>query len=124
AGGQVTITADGFRPSETGISVVIYSEPTVLDRTATADANGRVTWTGTLPEGLTGTHTLTLQGSVDRGVVLEIPTAVSAVLTGCTVTDAELVWGYKESFRSYISGSIAHGEWTVADGAAYETPNF
>lgn len=43
---------------------------------------------------------------------------------GCTVTNAQLDWGFKESFRSYISGSIANGQWTVADGASYETPSF
>ncbi len=35
-----------------------------------------------------------------------------------------MTWGFKESFRSYISGTIANGEWTVADGATYETPDF
>jgi hypothetical protein len=35
-----------------------------------------------------------------------------------------MTWGFKESFRSYISGTIANGEWTVADGATYETPSF
>lgn len=42
----------------------------------------------------------------------------------CAVTDATLSWGFKESFRSYISGTIANGEWTVADGASYATPDF
>jgi hypothetical protein len=42
----------------------------------------------------------------------------------CAVDDATLTWGFKESFRSYISGTIANGEWTVADGASYETPYF
>jgi hypothetical protein len=42
----------------------------------------------------------------------------------CTIEDASLDWGFKESFRAYISGSIAHGEWTVADGATYATPLF
>ena len=42
----------------------------------------------------------------------------------CVVEDATLTWGFKESFRSYISGTIANGEWTVADGATYETPEF
>lgn len=44
--------------------------------------------------------------------------------TECAVTASELKWGVKESFRSYISGSIANGEWTTADGATYETPSF
>jgi hypothetical protein len=43
---------------------------------------------------------------------------------GCTVEASSLTWGFKETFRSYISGSIANGEWTVADGATYETPVF
>lgn len=42
----------------------------------------------------------------------------------CTVEASTLTWGFKESFRSYISGTIAGGEWTVADGASYETPSF
>lgn len=42
----------------------------------------------------------------------------------CTLVDGALSWGIKESFRSYISGSIAEGEWVVADGATYATPVF
>nr|WP_228506740.1 HtaA domain-containing protein [Frigoribacterium sp. VKM Ac-2530] len=33
-------------------------------------------------------------------------------------------WGVKESFRSYISGSIAKGAWTPEGGATYATPSF
>ena len=33
-------------------------------------------------------------------------------------------WGFKESFRAYIDGDIANGEWTTAGGATYETPEF
>lgn len=44
--------------------------------------------------------------------------------TKCPLAKASLEWGFKESFRSYISGTIANGDWTVADGAGYETPNF
>ena len=120
-GESSSFTAAGFQPNETGILVVIYSTPTVLDRNATADANGVVTWTGTLPYGLTGEHTLTFQGSVTRGLVVDI---AEAAQVGCPVDDAALTWGFKESFRSYISGTIANGEWTVADGATYETPSF
>lgn len=42
----------------------------------------------------------------------------------CTVTSADAVWGFKESFRAYLSGTIAQGQWEVAGGAGYETPNF
>ncbi|MCW4386140.1 HtaA domain-containing protein [Salinibacterium sp. SYSU T00001] len=51
-----------------------------------------------------------------------VVTALSA--DACEVTDATFTWGFKEAFRSYISGTIANGEWTVSDGAAYETPHF
>jgi hypothetical protein len=123
-GDEVTVTASGFRPGEKGILVVIYSTPVVLSTSATADAAGTVTWTGRLPAGLTGTHTLTFQGSVDRGVELTIAGAAQTAVAGCVVDDASLTWGFKESFRSYISGSIANGEWVVADGATYAVPDF
>ncbi|MDF1478172.1 HtaA domain-containing protein [Leifsonia sp. H3M29-4] len=120
-GQRYTFTAEGFQPNESGILVVLYSTPTVIDRAATADQNGVVTWTGKLPYGLSGDHTLTFQGSVSRGLALQIQPMETQ---GCTVEASSLTWGFKESFRSYISGSIANGEWTVADGATYETPNF
>ncbi|AWB88424.1 HtaA domain-containing protein [Salinibacterium hongtaonis] len=123
-GSTVTIRATGFQPNETGILVVLYSTPTVLDRNATADANGVVTWTGVLPSDFTGEHTLTFQGSVDRGVVVDFGSAAVAALASCVVENATVTWGFKESFRAYISGSIAHGEWVVGEGLEYETPDF
>ncbi|MHA6670103.1 HtaA domain-containing protein [Homoserinimonas sp. A447] len=48
-----------------------------------------------------------------------VPTAAS-----CAVDDATITWGFKESFRSYISGAIANGQWAVSGGAEYETPDF
>jgi hypothetical protein len=50
--------------------------------------------------------------------------AAPVAQASCTIEDASLDWGFKESFRAYISGTIAHGEWTVADGATYATPLF
>lgn len=44
--------------------------------------------------------------------------------SACAVSEATLTWGVKERFRSYISGSIANGEWTVSDDMRYETPSF
>ena len=52
------------------------------------------------------------------------PVSPASAAADCSVDDATLTWGFKESFRSYISGTIANGEWTVDDGATYETPNF
>ncbi|RLV54978.1 hypothetical protein D9V41_14295 [Aeromicrobium phragmitis] len=42
----------------------------------------------------------------------------------CEITGGSLTWGVKESFRAYISGTIANGGWEVSDGASYETPTF
>lgn len=42
----------------------------------------------------------------------------------CVATGSDLRWGFKESFRSYISGSIANGDWTTTGAAEYSTPNF
>ncbi|MGK0740709.1 HtaA domain-containing protein [Leucobacter sp. Z1108] len=75
AGGEIEFEASGFQPGERGILVVMYSEPTVLDTNAGADANGVVRWIGTLPDDLTGEHTITLQGSINVGKVITIAAA-------------------------------------------------
>ncbi|WP_205814124.1 HtaA domain-containing protein, partial [Microbacterium sp. K24] len=121
SGAAATVSAAGFQPNEEGIQVVVYSTPVLLE-TVSADATGVATWTGTLPASLEdGTHTLTLQGSVDRGLAFTLTRATTA-LGACTVEGATLKWGYKESFRTYIEG-IAKGGWTLAD-VAYQYPDF
>jgi len=52
------------------------------------------------------------------------PAAAAESAATCTVTDGTLTWGIKESFRSYISGTIAKGAWETSEGATYETPVF
>ena len=97
--------------------MVVYSTPVLLD-TVTADASGVATWSGTLPASLEdGEHTLTFQGSVDRGLTFTLARATAAV-GQCTVEGATLKWGYKESFRTYIEG-IAKGGWTLT-GVTYK----
>lgn len=126
AGGDFTAEAAGFEPNETDIKVVIYSTPVVLATDLTADENGIARFSGILPANLTGEHTLTFQGSINVGQVVQIAEPIGAVRTlslQCTVTEASLNWGFKESFRSYISGA-ASGEWVVANGAGYNTPEF
>jgi len=120
-GQTVTLGADGFEPGETGILLVAYSTPRVLADDLVADASGRVTWTGALPADLVGEHTLTFQGSVNRGVVVRIG---ATSVQGCMADGATLDWGFKESFRSYLLSSIANGSWELADGATYTTPEF
>jgi hypothetical protein len=123
SGAQATVSASGFRPGEEGISVVVYSTPTLLG-TVDADANGVATWTGVLPATLEdGVHTLTFQGSVSRGIQFTLSRAAALSAGGeCTVADASLNWGFKESFRTYIEG-IAAGGWELSD-VVYEYPQY
>lgn len=72
-----------------------------------------------------------LLGASFAAALAVVPTAASAVphvaqeaAAGCAVSGGTLSWGLKESFRSYISGTIANGSWETSDGAGYETPNF
>jgi large repetitive protein len=67
---------------------------------------------------------LSLSGLSPSATPASAQPAAAAATASCSVDDAAITWGFKESFRSYISGTIAHGEWQVADGATYETPSF
>jgi hypothetical protein len=42
----------------------------------------------------------------------------------CGVSDVAIAWGFKESFRSYISGAIALGSWSTTGDVGYDTPVF
>lgn len=44
--------------------------------------------------------------------------------TSCEVTGWQLKWGFKESFRAYLSGSIAQGDWSTTGDVSYTTPEF
>jgi len=56
--------------------------------------------------------------------MLALPAAHAADPAACAVITADAVWGFKESFRSYVSGTIANGRWETTGAASYETPNF
>ncbi|GAA1508468.1 hypothetical protein BJ978_001341 [Agromyces terreus] len=112
AGEVVSVTAGGFQSGEAGIAAVVYSTPIVLADDLSADAAGNVTWTGSIPASLEpGVHTLTFQGSTDVGVQFTVPAEKAGV---CKVSAGDLDWGFKESFRSYLTSGIANGDWTVA----------
>ena len=111
SGKPATISVDGFQPNESGIAIVVYSTPTILASNLTADANGVVTWTGALPAGLSGTHTLTVQGSVSKGI--ELTVGAASTQNSCAVAGATLQWGFKQSFLAYLDSTIANGSWTV-----------
>ena len=55
-------------------------------------------------------------------VVGVVPSAVPE--DACAVEDVSITWGFKESFRSYISSSIANGSWVVSGDVGYEIPEF
>lgn len=48
------------------------------------------------------------------GLIAGVAVGASAA---SAITEGQLTWGVKESFRSYIVGSIAHGSITVSEGA-------
>lgn len=129
-GSEVTVGTSGFVANETGIKVVIYSTPVVLATDVKADSTGKAIWAGKLPADLVGEHTLTFQGSKSFGVVVNIAETVIAPVQQldpsayqCVVTGSELRWGFKESWRSYLT-TIAKGGWEVSEGASYNTPEF
>ncbi len=72
----------------------------------------------------TGALALALVPAAAQAASAPAMPAAAAPATACTVSAADVTWGFKESFRSYVSGSIAKGAWEVQDGASYETPNF
>ena len=37
----------------------------------------------------------------------------------CEVREVTITWGFKESFRSYISGAIAEGSWQTSGDVGY-----
>lgn len=84
------------------------------------------------PQIRTKGRSLAAAGAVLAGVMLAAPSAAAHASplpaeeagAACTVSDGTLKWGVKESFRSYISGSIANGSWETSDGADYEIPEF
>lgn len=75
-GGRIELEGRGFDPSDKGVLVVLYgapgSDPIVLDEEASASVAGVVSWSGTLPKEATGDHTITLQGSINAGAVIDI----------------------------------------------------
>ncbi len=64
-------------------------------------------------------------------LLLGLPAAPIVAMSGsvsqqqpCTVTSWEAQWGVKESFRAYLSGAIAGGQWTTQGDVDYDTPLF
>lgn len=54
--------------------------------------------------------------------IVALPSSVT--VSECVASAGSFSWGFKESFRAYVSGSIANGEWTTDGGITYATPAF
>jgi len=52
------------------------------------------------------------------------PASAAVSEDSCEIVEAGATWGFKESFRAYISSSIAEGEWLVSGDVGYDTPDF
>lgn len=70
----------------------------------------------------TGTEMDVLTVNIHEG----IPTGVVSTLDKTSAVEeapalaAQLDWGVKESFRNYIKGPVAHGDWTLTGGVSGE----
>jgi hypothetical protein len=56
--------------------------------------------------------------------LLAFAPASSSPTDACDIEHVTVEWGFKESFRSYVSGTIALGTWTTTGDVSYETPVF
>ncbi|AEV84032.1 hypothetical protein ACWT_3010 [Actinoplanes sp. SE50] len=84
-GGTVTITGEGYAPFST-VTVIIYSSPLNLG-TATADAQGRISVTVTIPSGLPiGDHSIVASGVDKSGNALVRRLDVKAAAKTATET--------------------------------------
>lgn len=85
----------------------------------------RTTRRGTFALGAAALATSLLLAPTAAGAVVESgPVVAEGSSESCVVSGGTMSWGVKERFRSYISGSIANGEWQTSAGASYERPNF
>lgn len=83
------------------------SAPVSVQATGTPDLGVTPRVSGTATGTVAASDTTCAAGSGDRKVV-----------------ETRMGWGIKDSFRSYIRGSIAQGDWTPTGGAVYNSGNF
>lgn len=86
--------------------------------------------TGAAAEG-TGTPDLGMSPRVSGTASTSGANSAGESDTTCTaengdrkVAETRMGWGIKDSFRAYIRGSIAKGDWTTTGGAVYSEGNF
>ncbi|MGO4105279.1 HtaA domain-containing protein [Leifsonia sp. YAF41] len=90
--------------------------------TALAPLSFTIGAVGAAPAGEQGTISRAVFASTKPAVVTEQPPVT--VAAGCTVSAATLSWGFKEGFRSYLTGAIANGDWVLGGGTTYADGQF
>ncbi|MGO1318368.1 MAG: HtaA domain-containing protein [Cellulomonadaceae bacterium] len=114
----------GLEPG-TSVSAAVHSDPVTLG-SLTADVNGSVLYTWTVPADFPATqHMLRVEAA--GGVLVEqaftvteasavgvftpavTETETAATCVARSVSGANLTWGVKDSFVSYVTGSVANG---------------
>lgn len=120
---NVTLQTDGGDCDATGLGELAAASPATG---GTGGAAGTGTGTGAAASG-SGTPELALTaGAVSTaGAAGSADTTCDAKDdTANRVVDARMGWGVRESFRSYISGSIANGGWTTGGETVYSDGAF
>jgi hypothetical protein len=103
-GDDITVTGDDFGPGE-DVTITMFSTPILLG-TATADAQGRVTFTFTVPDGVgAGTHHLELRGT-ESGIVKREAFEVEATPPSLRVDVAELRFSKKWPGAVVVTGGV------------------
>jgi hypothetical protein len=81
AGGDITIDSSGWM-HDTDVTITLHSDPVVLG-TVTADANGDVHTTVSIPAGTAaGAHTIELTGTDSTGAPRDVTTAITIASGG------------------------------------------
>ncbi|MDX2377500.1 HtaA domain-containing protein [Microbacterium sp. LRZ72] len=134
AGDDLTVAGTGFTPGDRA-TITVNSDPITLGSAAVA-TDGTFSVSGTIPASFpAGTHTVVASvggvpiasRSLTVTAAATTPSVQPAAQPTCVanaVSGASLEWGVKESFRSYIDGSIANGSFSIAWGGgsgAYST---
>lgn len=123
-GQTVTFEAGPFREGDV-VSIVVNSDPVVLP-SVTVGFDGLATQSWTVPADFElGAHSVTFStgsGASARSVVLPftVEPAGSSIGGGSTpdvciaraVTGGSMSWEFKQSFKNYIQGPIAHGTFS------------
>lgn len=125
-GQNVTFAAEPFREGDV-VSVVVNSDPVTLPSVTVAN-DGVATQTWQVPADFaTGSHTVTFtSGSGNDVRSASMPFIVEATSTtpggddtedvdvciARSVTGGSMSWEFKQSFKNYILGPIAHGEFS------------